>query len=403
MENSELEVLKKALEREKSARKQAELILEQKSRNLLLISRELKLANQELTKLLNEKSTQLSGVFKNINDAYVVFNLSGDILEMNNNAKELFNHYTDSALNIKNLVHKKDLEYSNQFFKKLEESGSFTNFTSRIVTSTKSIKWLQINASLIYSHSKKIIGAQGIVRDISNIKKLELQKENILKEFENSNNQLQEYAHIVSHDLKSPLRSLHALCSLIREDNIESFNESTLQNFNLIENTLENMENLISNVLEYSSAGYKIDEYEQVDLNKLLLNLKRTLFIPEHIKVNIQENLLTIKAEKTKIQQIFQNLISNSIKFIDKENGLIEISCNEKKYHYEFSVSDNGIGVDKKYHNKIFNIFQSLNRNDDSTGVGLSIVKKIVNLYEGEIWLDSKLGKGTTFYFTIKK
>jgi len=403
MENNELEVLKKALEREKSTRKQAELILEQKSRNLLLISRELKLANQELTKLLNEKSTQLSGVFKNINDAYVVFNLSGDILEMNNNAKELFNHYSDSTLNIKNLVHKKDLEYSNQFFNKLEETGSFTNFTSRIVTYTKSTKWVQINASLIYNHSKKIIGAQGIVRDISKIKELELQKENILKELENSNNQLQEYAHIVSHDLKSPLRSLHALCSWIKEDNIESFNENTLQNFNLIENTLENMENLISNVLEYSSAGYKIDEYEQVDLNKLLLNLKQTLFIPEHIKVIIQENLPTIKAEKTKIQQIFQNLISNSIKFMDKENGLIEICCNKKKYHYEFSVSDNGIGVDKQYHNKIFNIFQSLNRNDDSTGVGLSIVKKIVNLYEGEIWLDSKLGKGTTFYFTIKK
>lgn len=155
MENNELEVLKKALEREKSARKQAELILEQKSRNLLLISRELKLANQELTKLLNEKSTQLSGVFKNINDAYVVFNLSGDILEMNNNAKELFNHYSDSTLNIKKLVHKKDLEYSNQFFKQLEEIGSFTNFTSRIVTSTKSTKWVQINASLIYSQSKK--------------------------------------------------------------------------------------------------------------------------------------------------------------------------------------------------------------------------------------------------------
>ncbi len=403
MENNELEVLKKALEREKSARKQAELILEQKSRNLLLISRELKLANQELTKLLNEKSTQLSGVFKNINDAYVVFNLSGDILEMNNNAKELFNHYSDSTLNIKKLVHKKDLEYSNQFFKQLEEIGSFTNFTSRIVTSTKSTKWVQINASLIYSQSKKILGAQGIVRDISKIKKLELQKENILKELENSNNQLQEYAHIVSHDLKSPLRSLHALCSWIKEDNIDSFNQTTLQNFNLIENTLENMENLISNVLEYSSAGYKIDEYEQVDLNKLLLNLKRTLFLPEHIKVNIQENLPTIKAEKTKIQQIFQNLISNSIKFIDKENGLIEICCNEKKHHYEFSISDNGIGVDKQYHNKIFNIFQSLNRSDNSTGVGLSIVKKIVNLYEGEIWLDSKLGKGTTFYFTIKK
>lgn len=404
MSKTEIEILKSALEREKSARKQAEQILEQKSRNLLMISRELKIANQKLTKLLDEKSTELKGVFENINDAYIVINLSGDAIKMNDIARELFQHYSDpKELNIGKLIYSKDVPYAKASFDKLLNEGSFVNFTSRIITNQKEKKWVQINASLIYNQNNKPIAAQGIVRDVTQIKELELQKEKIRNELEESNNQLQEYAHVVSHDLKSPLRSLHALTSWIKADNEASFDEMTRENFVLVENTLETMDSLISNVLEYSSAGYEIDEQEQVDLQFLLSDLKKVLFIPEHINLVIQKDLPIINAEKVKIQQIFQNLISNSIKFIDKEKGIIQINCKEEKTFYEFSIKDNGIGIDEKYHNKIFNIFQSLNKTKESTGVGLSIVKKIVKLYGGEIWLESKPNEGTTFYFTLKK
>ena len=110
-----------------------------------------------------------------------------------------------------------------------------------------------------------------------------------------------------------------------------------------------------------------------------------------------------IKGDKTKLQQVFLNLITNAIKFSDKSKGFIEIDFSAKENHYEFSVKDNGIGSDKKYHDKIFKIFHTLNRSKDSTGIGLSIVKKIVGLHGGDIWLESELKKGTTFYFTLKK
>ena len=111
----------------------------------------------------------------------------------------------------------------------------------------------------------------------------------------------------------------------------------------------------------------------------------------------------TVKGDITKFQQLFQNLISNAIKFNNKDKGLIEVNFTENKSFYQFEIKDNGIGIEKKYHDKIFKIFHSLNDSKDSSGIGLSIVKKIIDLYDGNIWLESEPEIGTTFYFTIKK
>ncbi|MFD2542784.1 PAS domain S-box protein [Lacinutrix gracilariae] len=246
-------------------------------------------------------------------------------------------------------------------------------------------------------------GSIGVTLDITDFKSLQLQKEKLLSKLEKSNDELQEYAHIVSHDLKSPLRSINALVNWLQEDNKGKLDEVSLQNFALIESTLEKMEQLITDVLNYSSVGSDIAEKTDVDLNSLVNELVTMLYIPDHIKITSLNVLPNIKGDKTKLQQLFQNLISNAVKFIDKEEGSITIDVEDLKSHYKFSIQDNGIGIDKKYHDKIFKIFHSLNKSKDSTGIGLSIVKKIVTLHEGEIWLDSEPNVGTTFYFTLKK
>ena len=110
-----------------------------------------------------------------------------------------------------------------------------------------------------------------------------------------------------------------------------------------------------------------------------------------------------VKGDKTKLQQLFQNLISNAVKFNDKEKGFIKIDVKEEEQFYKFSIKDNGIGIEEKYHDKVFKIFNALNKSKESTGIGLSIVKKIVELHHGDIWIESVLGEGTTFYFTLKK
>jgi PAS domain S-box-containing protein len=234
-------------------------------------------------------------------------------------------------------------------------------------------------------------------------KKAEAQTEQLLKELEKSNDSLQEYAHVVSHDLKSPLRSINALMSWIKEDNDGKFDEASLQNFGLIEMTLEKMEQLISEILLYSSVDSETLENQDVDLNLLIEGLKHILFIPSHISIIVRNNLPIVFGERAKLQQLFQNLISNAIKFNNKKKGIIEINFSEKKSFYQFSIKDNGLGIEKKFHDKIFKIFHSLNESKESTGIGLSIVKKIVDLHEGQIWLESEPEKGTTFFFTLKK
>jgi len=396
MSKDQIDILKRALEREKKARKAAEKILEEKSRELYHTS-------QKLEALLNEKSIQLQGVFENIVDAYVVMDINGNVLKFNEAATKLFGYDIDTeSVNVVDLIYNEDFEYAMLSFSELQTKGFFKDYEARILTKSKEVKRVHINASVIFDKEGTPIAAQGIVRDITDITTLKLQKENLLKRLEKSNNELQEYAHIVSHDLKSPLRSIDALVSWLKEDNKDKLDEVSLQNFGLIETTLEKMEQLIVDVLNYSSVGTN-NKITEIDTDVLVNDLISILYIPEHIEVKVLKKLPVIKGDRTKLQQVFQNLISNAIKFIHADKGIVQIDVVSKPNHYKFSVKDNGIGIEKKFHDTIFKIFHSLNKSKDSTGIGLSIVKKIVNLHKGEIWLDSEPGKGSTFYFTIKK
>lgn len=233
--------------------------------------------------------------------------------------------------------------------------------------------------------------------------KAEAINKELLKQLTNSNNELQEYAHVVSHDLKSPLRSIDALIAWLKEDNNDNLDETSLKNLSLIEITLEKMEQLITDVLNYSSVSEINRQNEIFSSQELVDDVLKILFIPKHIKIHISKDLPIINGDKTKIQQVFINLISNAIKYNDKKEGIIKINTDETSSHYLFSVSDNGIGIDGKYHGKVFKLFHSLETRHDSTGIGLSVVKKIVGLHNGQIWLESELGIGSTFHFSIKK
>ena len=225
----------------------------------------------------------------------------------------------------------------------------------------------------------------------------------LLLALEKSNKELEEYAHIVSHDLKSPLHKIYAILDWVKEDNKKSFGQETLSNISLIEETLEKMEQLISDILEYSSITSDASEKEnkKVDVTEIIDDVITKILVPKHITIHVGEKMPKINADPAKIGQLFQNLLANAIRYNDKENGRIEINSRKIKSGYEFSISDNGMGIEKEYHDKIFKIFQTLHKSEDSTGIGLSIVKKIVDLYQGKIWLESEPGVGSTFYFTI--
>jgi signal transduction histidine kinase len=229
------------------------------------------------------------------------------------------------------------------------------------------------------------------------------QREELLRNLEKQNQALNEYAHIVSHDLKSPLRSIHSLITFIKEDNDREFNEKTARYFTLIQEKVEKMDHLIQGILTYSKIDNVKLAKERIILMDLINSIIATIFIPSHIVVIIKDELPILTADRFRMQQLFQNLISNAVNYNDKPNGIVEIGVQEEENQYVFSIKDNGSGIEEENKIKIFQMFQSFNKEDKSTGIGLSIVRRIIENEGGKIWFDSEEGIGTTFYFTIQK
>jgi len=285
----------------------------------------------------------------------------------------------------------------------LREEGISDSYELEVRAKDGSSRYWLVSGGPSYNEAGQVIGSIGIHLDITDKKRLELQKEELLSELKTSNQELQEYAHIVSHDLKSPLRSISALATWLQEDFGETLgSEGTLQ-LEMMQEKIEGMDKLIDGILKYSSIRDDQRQWVSVDLNQVVEEIREIIFIPEHIKIVIMNELPELKADPTQMHQLFQNLISNAVTHIDKEEGLVKISSEETETYWKFQIEDNGVGIAKEYHEKIFQVFQSLDSKEKSTGIGLSIVKKIVDLYEGDIWLESEPGSGTCFYFTLIK
>jgi len=227
----------------------------------------------------------------------------------------------------------------------------------------------------------------------------------MLQKVENANQELKDFTSIVSHDLKVPLRGIKTLANWILDDCRDQFSEEANEQMNLLLSRVERMYNLIDGVLRYSKVGWLEEGKIQVDLNKFIPEVIDMIVPPDNIEVIIKSTLPAIWCQETHMMQLFQNLLGNSIKYIDKPQGRVEIDCLEEQNFWKFSIADNGPGIEDKHFERIFKMFQVLSVKEEyeGTGVGLSVVKKIVELYGGKIWVESQVGQGTTFFFTLPK
>jgi PAS domain S-box-containing protein len=243
------------------------------------------------------------------------------------------------------------------------------------------------------------------LRDITERRQAEQRQAELLKEVERANLELKEFAYAASHDLKAPLRGIRSLAGWISTDHGEKLDDEGREQLNLLIGRVDRMQQLIDGILQYSRIGRVEEENTMVHLNELVPDIIDLIALPENIQVTIDNELPVIKCGETQITQVFQNLLSNAVKYMDKPQGHIRVGCVEENGFWKFSIADNGPGIEKEYFEKIFEIFQTLSRHDDKggTGIGLTLVKKIVALYGGEIWLESELGQGSTFYFTLPK
>lgn len=218
------------------------------------------------------------------------------------------------------------------------------------------------------------------------------------------NKELDQFAYIVSHDLKAPLRGISNLSDWIAEDLGPDITPDIKNNIDSLKSRVSRMQNLIDGILSYTRAGKVKVNYEQVELDKLVREIITVLSIPERFEVIITKNLPVVTSNSTLLEQVFTNLISNAIKYHDKPQGTITIQYEEDAKFYQLSVTDDGPGIPQEYHEKIFGIFQTLQARDkkESTGVGLAIVKKIIEEQGGSIWVESP-GEGSSFIFTLPK
>jgi signal transduction histidine kinase len=224
----------------------------------------------------------------------------------------------------------------------------------------------------------------------------------IAKDLEERNKDLEEFANVVSHDLRTPLGNVMALFSWLQQDYEKDNKEHIKEHLGLIENEVLRMDSILEGVLSYSLQNKITIDNEKVNLNLLVMDLKE---VHEHKKceIIIKKVLPTIQINRSQIFLVFQNLIQNAIKFNLKKVCKITIDYTLENEVHTFSIKDNGIGIDESYHKKIFELFQKLKveKTNGSNGMGLAVVKKIINNNKGQIYLKSEINVGSTFYFTL--
>ncbi len=241
------------------------------------------------------------------------------------------------------------------------------------------------------------------VYDITERKRAEEYKTRLIQDLEHANEELKNFAYVVSHDLKAPLRAIGSLADWISTDYGDKFDDEGKQQMRLLIGRVRRMDGLIDGILQYSRVGRIRESCVAADLNALVHEIVDLLQPPPHIAVTVENRLPTITAERTRIQQVFQNLIGNAIKYMNKPAGEIHIGCMADSDGWRFYVRDNGPGIEARHFEKIFQLFQTLAPRDrvESTGVGLALVKKIVEQYDGKVWIESRVGEGSTFFFTL--
>jgi signal transduction histidine kinase len=233
---------------------------------------------------------------------------------------------------------------------------------------------------------------------------LQAERERAQSALENRNQELYCFVHTVSHDLKAPLRAIANLSEWIEEDLEGALTVGTQAQMTLLRNRVERMSATIDGLLNYARSGETDGSIESVEVAQLLAEAIDSLSPPPTFSIEIAP-MPIITTNRLPLFQVFTNLIGNAIEHHDRSNGLIRVAVRELEDLYEFSVADDGVGIALEQHEWIFGMFQAINpqHRSDSTGIGLAIVKKIIEAQGGTIWLESEVGKGTTFYFTWKK
>ena len=267
----------------------------------------------------------------------------------------------------------------------------------------------QINIPQLSRHDRLGKALLEMRNNLLKSKETEIKNRQELEEYtinlEKKNKELDQFAYIASHDLKSPLRGINNLTEWIQEDLGDDLKGESLNYFNLLKGRVHRMEALINSLSKYARAGKTPIDQEKLSSLEIVVNVLKRLNPGSNVAVYFDEKLPLIDGNRKDLEEVFLTFISNAINHNTQLQKLVNITFQDKLKDFEFCIADNGPGIDKEFHQKIFTIFQTLDRRDavENVGAGLAIVKKIVEEYDGKIWIESEKGKGSKFYFSWPK
>ncbi len=363
--------------------------------------------------------------------AIIVTDTKGIIKSFNKDAEKLLQYKANEVIEKENFIifhdkeelRKRSRYLSKKIHKHIEgfetiiiynDSNGLVNTEWTFIQKTGSKILVELNVSIVNNENSDITGYICSIKNLNNKLSTESQLKNEIhslyknlndksKEVLLLNSELRTVTYNLSHSIKTPLHGINQISQWLKEDYKDSIGSDAQELLNMLTYRVEKLNAIIDNLLEYTDIKVKLEKLSKLDLNYVLKNLINFLNVPQNIEINIARNMPHLKIEKKYIESIFTNLIENSIKFMDKEKGRIEVGFVELNKEYMFFIRDNGPGIEEKYFEKIFTMFHSINNNEsiENLGVGLALTKKIVELHGGTIHIESKIKEGTTVFFTL--
>ncbi len=359
---------------------------------------------------LRGSEERLSSVLDNTRDVIVRFNLKTGVYEfISPSAVDLVGYSPDEFINMDaktalEMVHPDDVTVLQEAIARSIEVD-YTEAEYRQRHKNGKYIWVSNNISVQKDNSGKPIYRISNIRDITDRKKAEEKMIITMNELKRSNEELERFAYVSSHDLQEPLRMVTLYSQLLERRYKDSLDSDADDFIEYIVENAKRMKQLIDDLLEYSRVTIQSKELKNVDIEKILDVVLTNLSVPiaeNNAKID-HDSLPTVLADKNQMLRVFQNLITNALKFQGDKSPEINISTQKGQTEWIFSISDNGIGIKLEHQKKIFEVFKRLHTREQypGTGIGLSIVQKIIVHHGGRIWVESELSKGTTFYFTI--
>ncbi|MBB2670548.1 PAS domain S-box protein [Rhizobium sophoriradicis] len=376
---------------------------------------------------LEAERIRFGALVRSTPDAVIVIDERGTIKSFNPAAESMFGYSPQETIgrNIKMLMPEPYHSEHDGYLGHYRQTGE-----ERIIGTTRMVSGrrkngivfpIDVSISVVVSGETKTF--VGIVRDISERARQEermkttlAQLEAYTAELERSNHDLDEFAYIASHDLKEPLRGLHNHSRFLLEDYEDKLDDDGVRRLNRLVRLSQRMEKLVNDLLYFSRLGRQQLAVKRADIGLIVKDVVATMELlleERHAKVVIEGRLPDVVCDAPRLTEVFRNLITNAIKYNDKPAPLVSIGYLERYVGEDgtvarnvFFVRDNGKGIPREFHEDIFRIFKRLEKSqdsDDGTGAGLTFVRKIIARHNGDIWLESEVGAGTTFYFTLGK